>query len=109
MSIPQSKDGETTEPEEEGAEDHEEPSKTEKEPEFVIPRERTDTIRELATVEGDEDVPPGLTKKLGTMMMTDFLLPFEVLSMLLLAALIGAAYLARKEIREPEEEEGGRA
>ena len=34
---------------------------------------------------------------IGTLLMTDFLLPFEVASMLLLGALIGAALLARKE------------
>jgi len=34
---------------------------------------------------------------IGTLLMTDFLLPFEVASVLLLGALIGAAVLARKE------------
>ncbi len=34
---------------------------------------------------------------LGTRFMTDFLVPFEVMSILILAALVGAAYLARKE------------
>ncbi len=35
--------------------------------------------------------------KLGTMILTDYLLPFEVASILLLAALIGAAVLSRKK------------
>ena len=33
---------------------------------------------------------------LGTLLMTDFLIPFEIVSVLLLAALIGAAFIARK-------------
>lgn len=35
--------------------------------------------------------------KLGTHFMTDYLIPFEIVSVLLLAALIGAAFIARKE------------
>jgi NADH-quinone oxidoreductase subunit J len=37
------------------------------------------------------------TATLGTRFMTDFLVPFEVMSILILVALVGAAYLARKE------------
>jgi NADH-quinone oxidoreductase subunit J len=36
------------------------------------------------------------TQKIGTSLMTDFLIPFEIASVLLLAALIGAAFIARK-------------
>lgn len=36
---------------------------------------------------------------IGTLFMTDFLLPFEVVSILLLAALIGAVLIARREVR----------
>jgi NADH-quinone oxidoreductase subunit J len=36
------------------------------------------------------------TQTIGTLLMTDYLLPFEVASILLLGALIGAALLARK-------------
>ncbi len=32
--------------------------------------------------------------------MTDYLLPFEAVSILLLAALIGAVYIARREVRK---------
>jgi NADH:ubiquinone oxidoreductase subunit 6 (subunit J) len=39
--------------------------------------------------------------ELATLLFTDFALPFEVLSLLLLAAIIGAIYLARR----PEEDE----
>ena len=41
-----------------------------------------------------------LSKDLGRGMMGSFLLPFESVSVLLLAALIGATFLARKEIKE---------
>ncbi|MDI6816812.1 MAG: NADH-quinone oxidoreductase subunit J, partial [Actinomycetota bacterium] len=34
---------------------------------------------------------------IGTMFMTDYILPFEVISVLLLAALIGAVIIAREE------------
>ncbi|MFQ6114096.1 MAG: NADH-quinone oxidoreductase subunit J [bacterium] len=39
------------------------------------------------------------SKPIGTLFMTDFLIPFEIASVLLLAALIGAAFIARKEKR----------
>ena len=35
-------------------------------------------------------------EKIGYPLMTDFLIPFEIVSVLLLAALIGAAFIARK-------------
>jgi NADH-quinone oxidoreductase subunit J len=41
--------------------------------------------------------PEQTVRTIGTLLMTDFLLPFEVASVLLLGALIGAAVLARKE------------
>ncbi|OLE62296.1 MAG: hypothetical protein AUG04_10695 [Deltaproteobacteria bacterium 13_1_20CM_2_69_21] len=37
---------------------------------------------------------------LGTAFLTDFLLPFEVASVVLLAALVGSVIIARKEIKE---------
>ena len=37
---------------------------------------------------------------LGTAFLTDFLLPFEIASVVLLAALVGAVIIARKEIKE---------
>ncbi len=37
------------------------------------------------------------TSQIGNMLMTDFLLPFEVASVLLLIALMGAALIARRE------------
>jgi NADH-quinone oxidoreductase subunit J len=41
--------------------------------------------------------PAPTTRPLGNLFLTDYLLPFEVVSVVLLAALIGAAYLARRE------------
>ncbi len=40
---------------------------------------------------------PNNTLNLGRFLMTEFMLPFEVVSVLLLAAMIGAIVLARKE------------
>ena len=37
------------------------------------------------------------TQTLGTLLLTDFLLPFEVASVVLLVAIVGAAMIARKE------------
>jgi NADH:ubiquinone oxidoreductase subunit 6 (subunit J) len=53
----------------------------------------------------DKDIPDftsekGLTRALGRAFMGPYLLAFEVVSVLLLAALVGAAFLARKEVRE---------
>lgn len=39
------------------------------------------------------------SRRIGQLLMTDFLIPFEVVSILLLGALIGAAFIARKERR----------
>ncbi len=41
----------------------------------------------------------GVTKPAAFALMRNYLLAFEVVSVLLLAALIGAAFLARKEVR----------
>jgi NAD(P)H-quinone oxidoreductase subunit 6 len=40
------------------------------------------------------------TAKLGDLLLTTYLLPFEVLSVLILGALVGAVLMARKEIKE---------
>ncbi len=44
------------------------------------------------------------TAEVGTLLMTDFLLPFEVASVVLLVALVGAVILIRKEVRPPKEQ-----
>lgn len=40
---------------------------------------------------------PGSTMAIGRLLMTDYVLPFEMVSVLLLAALIGAIIIARQE------------
>ena len=40
--------------------------------------------------------PTQTTASIGTLLMMDYLLPFEVTSLLLLAALIGAVMLSRR-------------
>jgi NADH-quinone oxidoreductase subunit J len=44
---------------------------------------------------------PTTAGELGKMMMTTYLLPFEVASVVLLVALVGAAMIARKPRRQP--------
>jgi len=41
----------------------------------------------------------GTTREIGELFLTRYLLPFEFISVLLLAALVGAVILARKEVR----------
>lgn len=50
---------------------------------------------------------PVRTAEIGTSLFTDFILPFEVISVLLLAALVGAVVLARKDDPGPEGPRGG--
>jgi NADH-quinone oxidoreductase subunit J len=42
-------------------------------------------------------LPAGNTERLGLLLYTDYLIPFEVASVLLLVAMVGAIVLARKE------------
>jgi NADH-quinone oxidoreductase subunit J len=52
---------------------------------------------------GPKEAPGGsLTRSIGLDLTGEFLLPFEAISLLLLAALVGAAFLARKEVRRSE-------
>jgi len=43
--------------------------------------------------------PQPTTKSIGTLFMTDYLIPFEIVSVLLLAALVGAAFIGRRDAR----------
>jgi NADH-quinone oxidoreductase subunit J len=52
---------------------------------------------EAAMVTPQDNV--SLTQVIGKALMSEYLYPFEIISVLLLACLIGAAYLARKEVR----------
>jgi NADH:ubiquinone oxidoreductase subunit 6 (subunit J) len=40
----------------------------------------------------------GTAEKIGQMLFTEYLLPFEVISVLILIAILGAVVLAQKEI-----------
>jgi len=45
----------------------------------------------------------GTTKAVGKMLFTDYLLPFEIASILLLAAIVGAVILAKRRIDDPDQ------
>lgn len=47
---------------------------------------------------GEKIIRESTTNDIGMMLLTKYLLPFEVVSILLLAALIGAAMLSRKKV-----------
>lgn len=53
-----------------------------------------------AAVESTE--PIGLVKNLGKVMFDEFLIPLEITSLLLLAAMIGAVMLGKSETAKPE-------
>jgi NADH-quinone oxidoreductase subunit J len=52
-----------------------------------------ESLQVAETVTGDV----GLVKSLGKVMFTEFLLPFEITSLLLLAAMVGAVMLGKKD------------
>jgi NADH-quinone oxidoreductase subunit J len=41
----------------------------------------------------------GATKSLGAMLFTDYLLPFEIVSLLLLVAMVGVVLLSKKDLK----------
>lgn len=57
---------------------------------------------EEESLEAEPTGRDGTAKKLGTYLLSDYILPFEIVSVLLLVVLVGAARIAR---REPEGEE----
>jgi NADH-quinone oxidoreductase subunit J len=52
---------------------------------------------------GDGASQFGTTKAVGKMLFTDYLLPFEIASVLLLAAIVGAVILAKRRISDSEQ------
>jgi NADH-quinone oxidoreductase subunit J len=58
------------------------------------------TIHETGWVKAKEVVYVATTAKIGDAFLYDYLLPFELASLILLAAMIGAVVLSRKEIKE---------
>ena len=51
----------------------------------------------VAPVAADAGLPAGNTERIGLLLYTDYLIPFEVASILLLVAMVGAVVLARRE------------
>jgi NAD(P)H-quinone oxidoreductase subunit 6 len=58
------------------------------------------TVRETPWVKVKEIIYQPTTGKIGDLFLDSYLLPFELASLVLLAALIGAVVLSRKEIKE---------
>ena len=57
-------------------------------------------VRETTWVKAKEIVYQPTTAKIGDLFLDTYLLPFELASLVLLAALIGAVVISRKEIKE---------
>ncbi|MFC7371509.1 NADH-quinone oxidoreductase subunit J [Fictibacillus iocasae] len=60
-------------------------------------------IKDLNFPQGDAELHVDNTKKIGIELYSNYVIPFELMSVLLLVALIGAVILAKKD----EKEEGG--
>jgi NAD(P)H-quinone oxidoreductase subunit 6 len=58
------------------------------------------TIRETPWIKVKEVVHQPTTAKIGDLFLENYLLPFELASLVLLAAMIGAVVISRKEIKE---------
>lgn len=58
------------------------------------------TVRETTWAKAKEVVYAATTARIGDLFLNQYLLPFELASLVLLAALIGAVVLSRKEIKE---------
>jgi NADH-quinone oxidoreductase subunit J len=58
------------------------------------------TVRETPWTKAKEIVFAATTAKIGDLFLDTYLLPFELASLVLLAALIGAVVISRKEIKE---------
>ncbi|MEM7179625.1 MAG: NADH-quinone oxidoreductase subunit J [Spirochaetota bacterium] len=67
---------------------------------------KTDTVNYEYKISQEKNVSvKGNTASVGASTFIDYLLPFELISILLLAAVIGAVILAKKDIDIPEEDE----
>ena len=58
------------------------------------------TVKETPWVKAKEVVYAATTAKIGDAFLYEYLLPFELASLVLLGAMIGAVVLSRKEIKE---------
>jgi NADH-quinone oxidoreductase subunit J len=57
-------------------------------------------IKETPWVKAKEVLYAPTTAKIGDLFLEQYLLPFELASLILLAAMIGAVVLSRKEIKD---------
>ena len=62
----------------------------------------TQTFRTMALPAGALDQPLGTPRAIGQLLFSDFMLPFEIASLILLAAMVGAIFLARETALEEE-------
>jgi NADH-quinone oxidoreductase subunit J len=62
----------------------------------------TQSFRALALPAGALDQPLGTPRAIGRVLFSDFMLPFEIASLILLAAMVGAIFLARETALEEE-------
>jgi len=62
----------------------------------------TQTFRTLTFPAGVLDQPLGTPRAIGQLLFSDFMLPFEIASLILLAAMVGAIFLARETALEEE-------
>ena len=62
----------------------------------------TQTFRTLVLPPGALDQPLGTPRAIGQLLFSDFMLPFEIASLILLAAMVGAIFLARETALEEE-------
>jgi len=62
----------------------------------------TQSFQTSALPAGAADQPLGTPKAIGQLLFSDFVLPFEIVSLILLAAMVGAIFLARETALEEE-------
>ena len=62
----------------------------------------TRTFGKLELAPGAADQPLGTPRAIGQLLFSDFMLPFEIASLILLAAMVGAIFLARETAMEEE-------
>ena len=62
----------------------------------------TQTFRKIELPAGAADQPLGTPHAIGQLLFSDFMLPFEIASLILLAAMVGAIFLARETAVEEE-------
>ena len=63
----------------------------------------TRTFEKLELPAGAADQPLGTPRAIGQLLFADFMLPFEIASLILLAAMVGAIFLARETALEEEQ------